>query len=64
MGAVQLCLHVMDTQRLLKHLLRKFLLETMKISLLKYILFKVTVMPGFNSEFYRRDCNRVSFILI
>ena len=63
MGTVQLCLLAMDTQRLVKNLSRKFLLETIKISPFKYTVM-VTVEPGFNSEFYRMDCNWVSFILI
>ena len=64
MGAVRLCLLVMVIQRLLKNISRKFLLETLRISPFKSIQIAETVMPGFNSEFYSRDCNRVSLILI
>ena len=64
MGAVRLCLLAMVTRRLLENLSRKFLLETLRILPFKSILIEETVMPGFNSEFYDRDCNRVSFILI
>ena len=65
MGTVQLCLLTMDTQLLLKNIWWNFLLETMKISPFKSIFcILATEMKGFNSEFYRRDCNRVSFILI
>ena len=64
MGAVQLYLFDMDTHRVPKNLLGKLILETLRISPFKSILIEETVMPGFNSEFYNRDCNRVSFILI
>ena len=61
---MQLCLFVMDTHRLLKNLSRKFILETLRISPFKSICMVVTVVPGFNSELYSTDYNRVSFILV
>ena len=64
MGAVQLCLFVMDTHRLPKNLLGKLILETLRISPLKSICMVVTAVSGFNSELYSRDYNRVSFILL
>ena len=64
MGAVQLCLFVMDTHRLPKNLLGKLILETLRISPFKSICMVVTVMSGFNSELYSRDYNRVSFIIL
>ena len=64
MGAVQLCLFVMDTHRLPKNLLGKLILETLRISPLKSICMVVTAVSGFNSELYSRDYNRVSFIIL
>ena len=64
MGAVQLCLFVMDTHRLPKNLSGRLILETLIISPFKSICMVVTVMSGFNSELYSRDYNRVSFIIL
>ena len=63
MVEVQQYLFVMDTRRPLKNHSRKFLLETLKISLFKSIYTEVTVTQGFNLEFYSRDSSQVSFIL-
>ena len=63
MVEVQQCLFVMDTRQPLKNLSRKFLLETLKISLFKSIYMEVTVTQGFNLEFYSGDSSQVSFIL-
>jgi len=64
MGAVPLCLFVMDTYWLPKNFSQKFILETMRISPFKSVCMAVTVMPGFSSQLYSRDYNRVSFILV
>ena len=55
MVEVQQYLFAMDTRRPLKNHSRKFLLETLKISLFKSIYTEVTVTQGFNLEFYSRD---------